>query len=85
MASRKARAEAGEKRLSPYSSEPNDHYKKNMDKISSERMFIAKVVDSGQYGDLARSFIVYGSSGLPYTVNIGNKMDCNCTSCESLL
>lgn len=80
MAPREAKTEAGEKRLSPYRDEPNDNYDKNMEKINSERMFITKITDSGQYGDLARTFSVHGSSGPPYTVDIGNKMRCNCTA-----
>jgi hypothetical protein len=79
MAPRKAKAEAGEKRKSPYRSEPNDHYEKNMNKIDSERMFITKITDSGEYGDIGRSFSINGNTG-SYTVKIGNKMDCNCTA-----
>ncbi len=77
---------ASERRKSPYRDEPNDNYDANMGKIMSERMFVLKVTDSGEYGDPARSFAIKGSSGSAYTVNIANNLkgSCPCQSAVSI-
>ncbi|OIW28371.1 hypothetical protein CONLIGDRAFT_632635 [Coniochaeta ligniaria NRRL 30616] len=75
---------AGEKRKTPYRAEPNDNYAANMKKVFSERMFILKVTDSGEYDDLARTFSIKGSSGSTYTVKISNNLKGSC-SCESAM
>lgn len=71
-----------EQRKSPYRTNPNDHYDADMEKVNSERMFILKVNDSGEYGDLAKSFVIKGSSGSVYTVKISNNLKRSCT-CQS--
>lgn len=85
MAPRKAKNQdgAGEQRKSPYRDKPNDHYEANMKKVNSERMFILKITDAGEYGDLAKSFFIKGSSGESYTVKIGNNLKKGSCSCQS--
>ena len=73
----------GEKRKSAYRNEPNEHYDANMARVFSERMFILKATESGEYGDLAMSFSIQGNSESAYTVKIANKIKCNCQSAVS--
>ncbi|KAB5577859.1 hypothetical protein GE09DRAFT_1260746 [Coniochaeta sp. 2T2.1] len=67
-----------------YNEEPHKNYDKHMIKVMNDRMFIAKVVNSGYDGDVARhfSFVPVDGSDGGYTVVIegGKKMSCTCPS-----
>ncbi|KAB5535333.1 hypothetical protein GE09DRAFT_1193211 [Coniochaeta sp. 2T2.1] len=67
-----------------YNEEPHKNYDKHMIKVTNDRMFIVKVVNSGYDGDVARhfSFVPVDGNDGGYTVAIegGKKMSCTCPS-----
>jgi hypothetical protein len=74
-----------EKRKVGYLHEPDDTYAPALEKIQSERMFVMKVTDKGEYGDVAMGFhIKSGTHGTIRDVTIGGVNKCDCPSAVSL-